>query len=308
MKTVEIAEILDSIPSMNLDMPSFESDPIPYPDPTDPQTYTWTISDTELRHWLAMKAFDWSFMEILEPGVITTDEALFKKVWERWLAEHEWEIYRSFQAIAAWYIPTSNYDRQEDGSVTESYTGYKETVKVDESASTDYSGNPGGYTETHTFSSSFTHSQNETIKSGPMNSGGTAIDGNNPGKGTTEQMIAADDGDTKTVSKNLAKGADITLRNAGENTLSQSDSGSNSTTRTGKIITDRKTGTNGNTKEITGTKTDTTTSHISGNIGVTTNQEMITQELKLRMVGFTDWVLKQFVHDCLFYLPKAGDE
>ena len=308
MKTVEIAEILDSIPSMNLTMPAFEPAPILYPDPTDPWTYSWGITDTELRHWLAMHAFDWSFMEILEPGVITTDEALFKKVWERWLSEHEWEMYRSFEAIGAWYIPTSNYDRQEDSSTTESYTGYKETVKVDESASTDSSGNPGGYTETHTFSSQFTHSQNETEQRGPMNENASGINGTFNGFGSTEQMLAADDGDTKTVSKTLVHGADMTIRNAGENTLSQSDSGSNSTTRTGKIITDRKTGTNGNTKEITGTKTDATTSHISGNIGVTTNQEMITQELKLRMTGFTDWVLKQFVHDCLFYLPKAGDE
>lgn len=308
MKTVEIAEILDSIPSMQLTMPSYETAPILYPDPTDPWTYSWGITDTELRHWLAVHAFDWSFMEILEPGVITPDEALFKKVWERWLSEHDWEIYRSFEAIAAWYIPTSNYDRQEDSKMTESYTGYKETVKVDESASTDYSGNPGGYTETHTFSSQFTHSQNETEQRGPMNENASGINGTFNGFGSTEQMLAADDGDTKTVSKTLVHGADMTIRNAGENTLSQSDSGSNSTTRTGKIITDRKTGTNGNTKEITGTKTDATTSHISGNIGVTTNQEMITQELKLRMTGFTDWVLKQFVHDCLFYLPKAGDE
>jgi hypothetical protein len=308
MRTVEIAEILDYIPSLNITMPDYVSEPIPYPDPENPWTYEWKITDIELRHWLAIHAFDWSFMDIVEPGLITPDETLFKNVWERWLSQHSWEIQRSFMAIAAWYIPTSNYDRQEDSSTTESYTGYKETVKVDESASTDYSGNPGGYTETHTFSSQFTHSQNETEKRGPANSDLTGIDGTYDGYGTTEQMLAADDGDTKTVSKNIAHGVDMTVRNAGENTTTQSDSGSNSTTRTGKIITDRKTGTNGNTKEITGTKTDATTSYISGNIGVTTNQQMITEELKLRMSSFTDWVLKQFVHDCLFYLPKAGDE
>lgn len=308
MRTVEVAEILDYIPTLNLNMPSYSSEPIPYPDPENPWTYTWTITKIEFRHWLAMHVFDWSFMDIVEPGIITPDETLFKNVWERWLAQHTWEIQRSFAAIAAWYVPTSNYDRKEDSKVTESYTGYKETVKVDESASTDYSGNPGGYTETHTFSSQFTHSQNETEQRGPMNEDASGINGTFNGFGSTEQMIAADDGDTKTVGKTIIHGADMTIRNAGENTTTQSDSGSNSTTRTGKIITDRKTGTNGNTKEITGTKTDATESRISGNIGVTTNQQMITEELKLRMSSFTDWVLKQFVHDCLFYLPKAGDE
>ncbi len=308
MRTVEIAEILDTIPTLNLNMPTYQSEPIPYPDPENPWTYEWSISKIELRHWLAMHVFDWSFMDIVEPGIITPDETLFKNVWERWLSQHTWEIQRSFVAIAAWYTPTSNYDRKEDSKMTESYTGYKETVKVDESASTDYSGNPGGYTETHTFSSQFTHSLNEKEARGPVDGAGTGIDGTFDGYGSTEQMLAADDGDTKTVSKTIVHGADMTIRNSGENTTTQSDSGSNSTTRTGKIITDRKTGTNGNTKEITGTKTDATTSRISGNIGVTTNQQMITEELKLRMTSFTDWVLKQFVHDCLFYLPKAGDE
>lgn len=292
--------------------------------------HTMTIAANTLNRYLATHYLNWSYMiDYMDainsssdfPSGLAPTVVGFYGLWNQYVSEYRDNWQRIYKALLAEYSPIANYDRTETGTNiktygrtdTETHNNYKETVNINQLTETDYG--QGGYTETHTYSDTHSEAWNRTHKSGPMGATGDAIDGSYDGKGTTDNHIWTDDGSKKQVSQTVIRGADIDIDTGTANANTTSNSGSNSTTRSGKITTTEKTGTTGNTKEITGGKTNTeggsdsesTNLHITGNIGVTTNQQMINEEIELRtkqsMLGI---IMKGFANEYLFLAPEEG--
>lgn len=385
----KISDVYDSINGSAFTIPTYTNTQ-ELPDGTTGNTYTYSLSLVRMRQWLGINAYDWSFAYIAETGVTTTEIDGFRLLWNNFCTDHDMEFSRAWAAWSNKYNPLYNNELYETNSGGETYDKYKETVKTDETHTTDYG---TGLTDTQTYGNTTTHAWDSTHKEGPMNTDGNGIDGNNAAMGTMEhtgynatgpmnangtgidgsmrgkgswadtgwiengpigtaqgtlnvqnkgrnstaEFMFSDDGTKHAVSERDQIGADIELRNAqhdfsgadvdtfnttdkmtgatmtidhgasSDNTTS--NSGANSNTRTGKITLTDKTGANGNTKEITGGKTNGYELYKTGNIGEKTTQDMVLQEINMRAeTDMTKYIMDMFVRECLVLLPDTGDD
>lgn len=175
------------------------------------------------------------------------------------------------------------------------------------------------------------------IINGPAGATEGTLNAQNMGRNSSESYVYSDDGTKRAVSETDQHGADIEKRNANHdfsgadvdtfNTTDKmtgatmtvdhgsstdnttSNTGSNSNTRTGTITQTDKTGTNGNTKEITGGKTNGYELYKTGNIGEKTTQDMVLQEINMRaQTDMTKYIMDMFIRECLYLLPEIGDD
>ena len=385
----KISDVYDSINGNAFTVPTYTNTQTS-PNGDTIGTFTFTLALTRMRQWLGINAYDWSFAYTIDPGVVTTDVDGFTKLWNLFCADHDMEFGRVWDAWSSKYNALYNNELYEYNNGGETYDQYKETVKTDETHTTDYG---TGVTDTQTYGNTTTHAWDSTHKEGPLNAGGTGIDGNAAALGTIEHTgynasgpmnadgtgidatyrgkgswadtgyiengpigategtlnasmkgrnssegyVYSDDGTKRAVSETDQMGADIEIRNADhqisgadvdsynstdrmtgatmtvdhgastDNTTS--NTGANSNTRTGKITLTDKTGTNGNTKEITGGKTTGYELYKTGNIGEKTTQDMVLQEITMRaQTDMTKYIMDMFVRECLYLLPEIGDD
>ena len=385
----KISDVYDSINGNAFTVPTYTNTQTS-PNGDTIGTFTFTLALTRMRQWLGINAYDWSFAYTIDPGVVTTDVDGFTKLWNLFCADHDMEFGRVWDAWSSKYNALYNNELYEYNNGGETYDQYKETVKTDETHTTDYG---TGVTDTQTYGNTTTHAWDSTHKEGPLNAGGTGIDGNAAALGTIEHTgynasgpmnadgtgidatyrgkgswadtgyiengpigategtlnasmkgrnssegyVYSDDGTKRAVSETDQMGADIEIRNADhqisgadvdsynstdrmtgatmtidkglstDNTTS--NTGANSNTRTGKITLTDKTGTNGNTKEITGGKTNGYELYKTGNIGEKTTQDMVLQEITMRaQTDMTKYIMDMFVRECLYLLPEIGDD
>lgn len=177
------------------------------------------------------------------------------------------------------------------------------------------------------------------IENGPLKvlNDVVSVDASYDGRNTSKSYVYSDDGTRRQVADTVQNGADVEVRNANHditgadidvyNTTDKmtgatmtidhgtsadnttSNTGANSNTRTGKITLTDKTGTNGNTKEITGGKTNGYDLYKTGNIGEKTTQDMVLQEINMRaQTDMTKYIMDMFVRECLYLLPEIGDD
>lgn len=385
----KVSDVYDSINGNAFTVPTYtNTQTTPMGDTVG--TFTFTLALTRMRQWLGINAYDWSFAYTIDPGVVTTDVDGFTKLWNLFCADHDAEFGKVWDAWSSKYNALYNNELYEYNNGGETYDQYKETVKTDETHTTDYG---TGVTDTQTYGNTTTHAWDSTHKEGPLNAGGTGIDGNAAALGTIEHTgynasgpmniggtgidatcrgkgswadtgyiengpigategtlnasmkgrnssegyVYSDDGTKRAVSETDQMGADIEIRNADhqisgadvdsynstdrmtgatmtidkglstDNTTS--NTGANSNTRTGKITLTDKTGTNGNTKEITGGKTNGYELYKTGNIGEKTTQDMVLQEITMRaQTDMTKYIMDMFVRECLYLLPEIGDD
>lgn len=385
----KISEIYDSINGNAFTVPTYTNvQTTPGGDTVG--TFTFTLALTRMRQWLGINAYDWSFAYTIDPGIVTPSIDGFMKLWNNFCADHDMEFAKVWDAWSSKYNALYNNELYETNSGGETYDQYKETTKLDETHTTDYG---TGVTDTQTYGNTTTHAWDSTHKEGPMNAGGTGIDGNAAAMGTVEHTgynssgpmnaagngidaamrgkgswadtgwiengpvgstqgtlnaqnkgrnssagyVYSDDGTKRAVSETDQLGADIEIRDAQhdfsgadvdmynstdrmtgatmtidkglstDNTTS--NTGANSNTRTGKITLTDKTGTNGNTKEITGGKTNGYELYKTGNIGEKTTQDMVLQEITMRaQTDMTKYIMDMFVRECLYLLPEIGDD
>ena len=385
----KVSDVYDSINGNAFTVPTYtNTQTTPMGDTVG--TFTFTLALTRMRQWLGINAYDWSFAYTIDPGVVTTDVDGFTKLWNLFCADHDAEFGKVWDAWSSKYNALYNNELYEYNNGGETYDQYKETVKTDETHTTDYG---TGVTDTQTYGNTTTHAWDSTHKEGPLNAGGTGIDGNAAALGTIEHTgynasgpmniggtgidatcrgkgswadtgyiengpigategtlnasmkgrnssegyVYSDDGTKRAVSETDQMGADIEIRNA-DNQISGADvdsynstdrmtgatmtidkglstdnttsnTGANSNTRTGKITLTDKTGTNGNTKEITGGKTNGYELYKTGNIGEKTTQDMVLQEITMRaQTDMTKYIMDMFVRECLYLLPEIGDD
>lgn len=214
-----------------------------------------------------------------------------------WFECHKTDLKRIWIALTAEYNPIHNYDRTEERTLNRSETvmesGSNQQSGTDTTTGTASSTgqNKNSGTDVHTIDAS-ADSKNET----------TGTDSGTTG-GTQEQTVSAYDASTyvpreKNVTSGTESSNNHTLQEGLTHDHSQdsmqhglvtditgSSNNSSSITYGKKDVTDRDIDRHGNDHEIL---------HASGNIGVTTNQKMITDELELRKNNWYDIVCELF--------------
>lgn len=201
-----------------------------------------------------------------------------------WFNTHGWLFTHVINIMAAEYSPIENYNRTEEttetnsgddvttheGTVTDTKTGTDTTVKTgtdtETMTGTEATAHTGTVTEAHTGTDGRTITKDETQK----------IAGLDSSTFNNANQLVANNGDS------LTHGESITTTHNNTDTLTH-----NTTDQMTHNVTD--TLTHNVTDEVEHDTTDTLThghvvereSNIHGNIGVTTNQQMIEQELAL---------------------------
>lgn len=290
----------------------------------------YTVVGFEDLQMFLMDHFEWEFFAPRAIYGPYRKEWAFWEVWKRWKAAHKQEIDRIAEAWFSKYNPIGNYDRKENsttvreydnlevdktwGTITNSF-GQETRTYGDREDSTEYGAfskleKPASYTEA--IQSGSQNGQKHTVTVTDNNTITSSI-----GTGAEvaeETQVATYNSDKKDVDTVKHKGDTVSTSYKrmmydsidGDFTTSE-DEHTDKTTHGGGIDTiDRGPDTveRDNDKETTSGKyTDTTESSISGNIGVTTSQQMIEAEWELRRKALASRVLKWFADECLFVSP-----
>lgn len=284
-------------------------------DPTAGVYHYILFFDSMVRNILSVKYGERIFNDY-DSSSSNIDDLLenYKQTWRIWISSRDAQIGPLMYALALKYNPIENYrsseiklgtikdntfqtleftnrkDIETDDSYTEhSYTGYKETEKIDESNTKSYGTGQNAYSETYGY-----------------------------GQQTRTSKLSADD----------ASGFV-------NNTQDTDNEHTDSKTIAGTVTDTRSTGTNGNTKEISGswkdahgipvggqghvlekqgsekthnggTKEDNYTIEKYGNIGVTTTQQMLESSLELAKKSIVHIMLKEFV-ELYTYISEEVD-
>lgn len=178
----KISDVYDSINGNAFTVPTytFTQD---YPDGSQGNTYTFTLQLARMRQWLGINAYDWSFAYTIDPGIVTMPIDGFTKLWNLFCDDHANDFAKAWTAWASKYYVLYNNELYEIQDGGESWTDYKETETKNETHTTDYG---LGITDTQTYGNTTTHAWDSTHKEGPLNAGGTGIDGNAAAMGTVE--------------------------------------------------------------------------------------------------------------------------
>lgn len=323
--TMEIIDFLDntdkdySIHATNLDLNDVE-----------------LISSDNVYRYIIRKYADRKYSLIL--GIPSNNETMnteFHNDFRLWLLNRKRNIDRMYQTLYDYnYVPIENYNRTEteteqiednfahghvisdEGSNT-TYYGKTETMggsdrttygKVDSLTGTDTTAT----TETIVEDKSDHHTGTETeIKSGSeittneksaFNSPSsytpdtkTTLQYNGVGKETTFN-------DTHTIDDDRERSETETVTHNTAETLSGSDSVSYGKTDT---LSGHDEVESANVSTHSGTDTDNKESernmHAFGNIGVTTNQKMVTEEMEVRKIALAEMLINNFIDDYTFY-------
>lgn len=206
------------------------------------------------------------------------------------------------------YNPIENYDRMEDttididGTNTDNTKADSTTVRTGSEIDTKSGGfsnsKTGTMAETTAFSGSEKHEQNGTVTS-------------------TNQTRAFNSGltDTSKSTSTTPTGTDDTLsfvdrKNVTETTFNGYKDTTEYTSLKNQHSYDSVTDTASDTSTVSGVRKDkhVTTSHIHGNIGVTTSAQMLESERKLSEFDFIDSVYRTVIDElsCGFVEPEEG--
>lgn len=182
--------------------------------------------------------------------------------WLMYLNRNSLNIERMYDAMVAEYSPIENYDRYEDIEVK--HTG----------------------TDTVTFNGSESNTKSGNVE---MKKEGTETNSNGTGGITTTNYVSGyNEGSPVVDNKSTTEGqTELSFTNRKD-------------TETYNSVKDEKTFT-GRNDETEYNSTNKTISHLHGNIGVTTNTEMIERELELRSKNLCDIIVKSFVNEISFY-------
>lgn len=258
-------------------------------------------------HWLNFFAEnqDWGFLAL---DMFQNADMAFRQKFSEWVDHAQDSIDRAYAAAIAQYDPVSNYDRKEEhetegshdvnrtagrakkntsesyaDSGAESYNGKKLSfAKNARSGEMDVNADlTGDYTNGEQRS---TPETSATLDTTMKESGFTvsSIDITDGEAVVTQVQTASYNGAEKDVNKTTQKGS----------TASRSVSAAAGSQQETETETGNEQGTNKGTEKI----------RAYGNIGVTTSQQMVTEEISLRFsLNFIEMCFEWFKRDCLFY-------
>lgn len=236
-----------------------------------------------------------------ECPVIYPSVAFVKNAISIWSSKWFDAIRRMYEVLADGYNPLYNYDRYEQYTDTEVKTGETESSGT---ASQTTSGTDGSTTEqvvtnalqdqrtdntTHTYN--VTESEETTTEGSETVTHGKVLTTEDTISAMNESTYQPDKKQTAAESGTTLTDTEGTGETAHTKTGTETDTGTVTTTNTGTVTT-RGTGSGTHSGTVTSTdgrtgssednRTLEHTAHLYGNIGVTTSQQMLIEELKLR--------------------------
>lgn len=288
---------------------------------TDINNQLQTVISSENAEKYLMKKYPTRQYSVLKGQSVTPAEAKadFNEWFHIWLLTRQHNIDRMFQALNNYnYSPIENVDRYENETTLRDLTDtYGKRVTH---SGSDATAHTGTVADAHTGTITDAHT-------------GT-IDVTNTGTTTTEdggQDRTTDSGSVVNETEKAGFNSPNSYTNAEKNTETYNNR--QNTTVYGKEETvtnnlteetthhDTDTRTHGNTDTTTFNNTDTTTHgevisdsgadthdddttrtlHVHGNIGVTTNNQLIEAELEMRLMSLAEMLLDNFIDDTTFY-------
>ena len=213
-----------------------------------------------------------------------------------WFSRNFLNFDRTMEALMSEYDPIENYNRFEDWTRTPDLTNTD--VKT------------GSDTLTHSGDDTLSHTGDDTLKHSDKDTTTYDYTGQDPytektvrgeGPHTTEEQVSAYDSGTYQPSKK-------TIEDWGANAAARTDEKSLDGKYKEELAYGHQEKTTYNSDEkttygstVTGrhTGTEKYTAHMHGNIGVTTTQEMITQEIELRKFDIYTDIASRFEHEFL---------
>lgn len=268
---------------------------------------------------------------LLEPQY--TEPAIMRAMVQMWFRTNQWNFRHLVNIILAEYSPIENTDRysehtiarSEDGS--SSYTGTDVRATTDGGSDTRQNTLGGKDTEWRTVDEDIARNGSEGGEDTKTTSGQSATTGQTTDGGTdtstTENEISAMNAATYSPSSKSVLGTQYGKTTNSQTTGTDSETETTEYGRTtadtetrdvaeqttrgyGKtehdVMTYGRTGreelTKGTREERSGSGTETYTEHTHGNIGVTTNTQLINEELALlKKFNVYDWIASKFERD-----------
>ena len=247
-----------------------------------------------------------------------------------WWKQHKADYARMFLAVNAEYNPIENYDRTETRTGASTTIGNNSSTKGGTVTVDSETKGTGTITEVLDGETKGTGSLTEVLDGETKGTGTIGV------AGTVDTTVTVDQEDTHNTENRVSAFNESTYQNASkviedgtlDNTTTTDTDTSETTTRNTKDevdntttttrnltdTVDNETTTTRNTKDeldsttttsetVSGTDSSTTndsyTLNIHGNIGVTTNQQMITAELELRLKNIYTLIAKQYSDEML---------
>lgn len=239
-------------------------------------------------------------------GLLTpvySEPETMKAAFDFWFRSHQWNIEHLLKIVQAEYSPIENTDRYDDWTrkIDTDKTGSIRNARVDNGT---YSDSTTGRKDTETSGTTSGSKKTVTDRDTSLNrteNGSTKGETDTTASSTTEHTVSAfntstyqaDSKDTasSTGHEESAGTSNMTIAETGtdDSTVTETESGSTSGTGS-EESTQAGSGQHNNSVTDTGSTagtedtTETYTQHLHGNIGVTTNQQMITEEYELMRV------------------------
>lgn len=274
----------------------------------DGETDIDLISAESARRYLKRKYGCFLFLDLYD-NTLTKEENIaetgtaFYIDFVSWKVQFADNIQRMYDAISAKYSPIENYDRMEEGIITDAHhKGSKTSVSRKEEttpAVTTTTTTTPDITTTTTNTPNVTTTTTNTPSAKLKNTEYTyGFDSNAevPASSTVSELVS---GDNQTVVANSGSDTSITS-NAGSTTSVTSNEGKN-------IVIAGAQDNYTETRDISDTVYDKDERSFSGyrvhgNVGVTKNQDMILAEMEVRKLNVAYIALDTFIRECCFYI------
>lgn len=200
-------------------------------------------------------------------------ESNFEKVFKSFMKRHEVDFSLMYQALYDYkYSPIENYNRIEESDVVKGGKDTNNTTETSENTIT------YGTIDTREDNLSATAQSNATDRNAGTDIISKAVSGFNQ-----PNTMNDSERETTTYGKETSTTGNTTTTNTGtqKNTKSGTDSNNSGSVKS---------------SEMSYGGTEKTTSNIHGNIGVTTNQQMIESEIEMRKSNLLENIIEQFIN------------
>lgn len=286
------------------------------------------ISDDDARAYIKQKYATRRYPVILGRSATITDaRESFEEIYTIYLKNHQHGINKQYQALYEYdYSPIENVDRHETETSTLSRNGTNSNTRTDNlSRSTTYGrteSNSG--TDTTTYGHVLTESGTDTMtdsgndinrlsgadtlgRSGSIvneteKAGFNAPNTYTPDTKTTERYNSYEEDTTYGKTETTTHGKSTATQYGKTDTNSGADS-----LQHGHMITQGGTDTESNTGTVSDSGTtsesgnDSRTLHVHGNIGVTTNNQLIEAEIAMRKMSLAEMIIDNIINDYTYY-------
>lgn len=270
------------------------------------------ITDADAKSYIRQKYATRLFPVILGDSASLMDaKRTWQEIYTLYLTNHLHGINKQMQALYDYnYSPIENVDRYETETISGTETGESSNTKTNNlSNSTQYGRtetNSG--TDTTTFGHVVTESGTDTVRrtgNDTLEKDGSIINTTEKAGYNAPNSYTADTKNTETYNNysedNVHATSDATTfghtdTNSGSDSLQHGHVVTNSGTDT-----ESQTGTVTDAGETSGTSETERTLRVHGNIGVTTNNQLIEAEIEMRKLSLAEMIIDDIINDYTYY-------